>query len=365
MALDSKIKYKIKRFVEELEQIRAPHTELISVYIPAGYDLNKIIQHLQEEQGTARNIKSKVTQNNVINALEKIIRHLRLFKKTPENGMAVFAGNVLAREGKQDYKVWSIEPPQPINTRLYRCDQTFMLDILKEQTEHKETYGLIVIDRRETTIGLLKGSSIQEIVHLTSGVPGKMKAGGQSSNRFRRIIEQMAHEFYKRIGEAVNKEFFSLTHLKGILIGGPGNTKNEFLDGDYIFTDLKNKVVAIEDLSYTGSFGLNELVEKSKDVLAQEEITREKAVVNKFLDMLAKQPEKTAYGLVEVKKALVMGAVDLLLISETIENKKAEELEAKAEESGAVTEIISIETNEGIQLKNLGGVAAILRYQIN
>ena len=363
--IDSKSKYKLRRFVEELEQIRAPHTELISVYIPAGYDLNKIIQHLQEEQSTARNIKSKTTQNNVINALERMIRHLKLFKKTPDNGMVIFSGNLLAKEGKQDYQVWSIEPPIPISTRLYRCDQTFVIDILKQQTEHKETYGLIVIDRRETTLGLLKGSTIIELTHMTSGVPGKQKAGGQSSNRFRRIIEQMAHEFYKRIGEVVNKEFASQEFLKGILIGGPGNTKIEFLDGDYMFTELKNKVIATKDLSYTGSFGLNELVEKSQDVLSQEIITKEKQIINNFLEMLAKQPEKTAYGLVEVKNALEKRAVDTLIISESMDTKTPEELEKLGEESGAKTEFISTETNEGMQLKNLGGVGAILRYQIN
>src|SRR3989344_3905606 len=187
MTIDSKTKYKLRRLIEELKAIRAPHTELISVYIPTGYDLNKIIQHLQEEQGTARNIKSKTTQTNVINALEKMIRHLRLFKKTPPNGLAIFSGNVLAKEGKQDVQIRSIEPPNEITTRLYRCDQTFVLDYLEDQIEDKETYGLIVIDRKETTLGLLKGNNIKELAHFTSGVPGKMKAGGQSSNRFRRI----------------------------------------------------------------------------------------------------------------------------------------------------------------------------------
>ena len=81
--------------------------------------------------------------------------------------------------------------------------------------------------------------------------------------------------------------------------------------------------------------------------------------------MLAKQPEKTAYGLAEVKKALEKRAVDTLIISESIDTKTAEELEKLGEESGAKVEFISIETNEGMQLKNLGGVGAILRYQIN
>jgi len=364
MAIDSKQKYKLRKLIEELRVIRAPHTELISVYIPAGYDLNKIIQHLQEEQSTARNIKSKSTQNNVINALEKMVRHLRLFKKTPEHGLAIFSGNLLAKEGKQDLQVWSIEPPGEITTRLYRCDQSFVLEYLEDQIEDKETYGLVVVDRKETTIGLLKGNSIKELVHLTSNVPGKMKAGGQSSNRFRRIIEQMAHEFYKRIGDAVNKEFENIPHLKGILVGGPGHTKHEFIEGDYIFTNLKNKILATEDLSYTGEFGLGELVEKTKNILSEETITKEKALINRFFEMLAKEPGKTAYGLEKVKKALERGAVELLLLSESIENKISEQLEETAEAYGTKTEFISTETEEGEQFKNLSGIGAILRYKL-
>ncbi len=180
--LDSKKSYKLKKFIKPLDLIRAPHTELISVYIPKDYDLNKIIQHLEEEQGTASNIKSKVTRTNVINALERMIRHLRLYKQTPPNGLAVFSGNLAAKEGKKDFKVFSIEPPIPLNTRLYRCDQTFVLDLLKSQLEHHESYGLIVMDRREANLGLLKGNSISHISKLTSGVPGKYKTGGQCNH---------------------------------------------------------------------------------------------------------------------------------------------------------------------------------------
>src|SRR3989344_5332763 len=175
-------KQKLRRFVKELEAYRGRHTELVSVYVPAGYELVKIIQHIQEEQGTAANIKDKNTRNNVIDSLEKIIRHLRLFKKTPENGLAVFAGNASLREDQTDIRVWSIEPPQPLKTRLYRCDQTFVIDLLKEMLTVKETYGLIVIDNREANIGLLRGTLITQIAEFHSQVPGKTHAGGQCLN---------------------------------------------------------------------------------------------------------------------------------------------------------------------------------------
>lgn len=169
----------LKRFIKELAKIRGRHTELVSVYVPAGYDIIKIIQHLQEEQGTAKNIKDAKTRGNVIDSLERCIRHLRLFKQTPLNGLAIFAGNVAAQEGKSDIQVWSIEPPEPLSVRLYRCDQTFVIDLLRDMMESTEVYGLIVMDRREATLGFLRGTLIQKATHLTSGVPGKIKAGGQ------------------------------------------------------------------------------------------------------------------------------------------------------------------------------------------
>ena len=66
---------KLKTFVKNLEVYRGRHTELVSVYIPKDYDMNKIINHLFQEQGTATNIKSAATRENVIDALERMIQH--------------------------------------------------------------------------------------------------------------------------------------------------------------------------------------------------------------------------------------------------------------------------------------------------
>ena len=155
---------------------KALHTEFVTVYIPAGYELSKIINHLAEEQGTASNIKSAVTRKNVQAALEKMIQHLKGFKKTPENGLAVFSGNVAAFEGKQDIRVWSFEPPFPLNTRIYRCDKGFVTDILEEMLVEKQVYGLVVLDRRDATIALLKGKTIVPLQKTHSEVPGENKS---------------------------------------------------------------------------------------------------------------------------------------------------------------------------------------------
>ena len=107
-------------------------------------------------------------------------------------------------------------------------------------------------------------------------------------------------------------------NLKGIIVGGPGPTKHDFMDSGYITTEVKNKVIAIKDLSYTSDFGLQELVEKSQDVLVKEEVTVEKKIVGKFLELLSTKPGKVSYGVNEVMKNLKLGAVDIVLLSEKI-----------------------------------------------
>ncbi len=365
MALSEKQKHDMKKFVKELEQYRGRHTELVSVYIPQDYDLNKIINHLSQEQGTADNIKGTSTRKNVKDALERIIQHLRLFKRTPENGLAVFAGNIASMEGKSDVRVWSIDPPVPLKTRIYRCDKLFVLDILRDMMEIKEVYGLVVMDRREGDIAMLKGKTIIPLTKAKSNVPGKTRAGGQSAMRFHRLREDAAKQFYRKIGMMMKEQFFDNKDIKGIIVGGPGPTKYDFVDGDNIVTELKKKIIAIKDLSYTGDFGIQELVDKSEDVLAQESIIEEKQIMNRFFDMLNKTPHKVSYGLKHVEEVLVMGAVDILLLSEDLDEKILEKLEKQAQKMGTEVKIISVETREGIQLRDFGRIAAILRYEVN
>ena len=362
--IDRKKKRELKKLLNRLKGFKGRHTELVSVYIPEGYDIIKIINHLKEEQGTASNIKDKRTRENVKNSLERMIRHLRLFKKTPENGLAVFSGNISEKESQINIEVFSIEPTEPIRTRLYRCDQTFVTEIIEDMIEHKETYGLIAVDRREGTLGLLKGSSVIEISNHTSDVPGKTTKGGQSQQRYARLREEAAHRFFQRVAETANKEF-SRNEIKGVIIGGPCPSKEDFFNGDYLQTQVKDKVLGLKDLSYTGEFGLNELVDKSHDFLADEEIVEEKKIMERFFHSLSsKGGGKAVYKEKDVLDALAKGAADTVLLSEDLEDDFVEEIEDKAEKIGAKVTMISLETQEGKQLKEFGGVAAILRFKI-
>ena len=364
MALTEQQKHKLKKFIKDLSRHKGRHTNLVSVYIPQGYDIVKIIQHLSQESGTATNIKDATTRKNVIDALEKMIQHLRLFKKTPEHGLAAFSGNVAAQQGKQDFEVWSIEPPVPLKTRIYRCDKTFVLDLLEDMLETKEVYGLVVMDRRDANIAYLKGKTIIPLQKTHSEVPGKIRAGGQSAKRYAKNTELAAKAHYKKVAEYVKNQFLGNKNLKGIIVGGPGPTKYDFVEGGFITTELRKKIIAIKDLGYTGEFGLQELVDKSQDVLAKEDIMGEKKIMGKFFDLLAKTPGKVSYGEKEVMGNLKNGVVDVLLLSEELEDGKIDKFEEAAKEMGTKINIISTETREGVQLRDLGKVAGILRYEV-
>jgi peptide chain release factor subunit 1 len=364
MVMSSKERFKLKKMLKGLSKNRARHTELISVYIPSGYDINKVKQQLTGEAGTARNIKSSGTRKNVQDALEKMIRALGHYKQTPPNGLAIFSGNVAEREGQSDVQLWEIEPPTPLRTKIYRCDQSFFLEPLQEFVSIRESYGLVVIDRQEGNIGVLKGKAIIPIKSFDSIVPGDTKAGGQSAARFSRVRDGMLKDFFKQVGSAVNKQFLGDKEIKGILIGGPGPNKDMFVTGNFLLTPIKDKILGVLDTGYTGRQGLEELVSKSEDILSEEEVTKERKAVTKFFDVLATRSNFVVYGEAEVQNAINVGAVDMLLISEDIEEDKIDLMAQSCEEFGGEWIVVSSDSKEGAQFKNFGGIGAILRYPV-
>lgn len=357
-------KTELEEVLETLEQYKGRHTELITVYISTGYDVNAVQRQLEAEKSTAKNIKSTSTRKNVSEALDKIVRHLKTLKKTPENGLAIFCGNISEVEGQQDLQLWAIEPPSQIKVRLYRCDKEFVLDPLQTMLEVDEVFGLLVMDRKEATIGVLEGKRIEVFQKMTSGIPSKVRAGGQSSQRFHRITEGLTKDFYKRIAEEMKKIFFDMPKLKGILVGGPIPTKDEFLEGEYLPTKLREKVIGTLDIGDSDESGLHELVNKAQDILSSQEIIKEKRFMERFFENLGSNPDMATLGDENTKNALKYGAVDTLFLSKELDKSIARELKKSAENTGANIEVISTETTEGQQFNNIGGIGAILRFRV-
>jgi peptide chain release factor subunit 1 len=362
--MDDVNKLKLKRIIEELKKIHGRHTELVTVYVPAGYDINLVTNQISQEQGTASNIKSKSTRKNVTAALDKIIQELKLYKKTPDNGMAIFSGNASEREGVQDVQIWIIEPPEPLGVRMYRCDQDFVIGPLEEMMDSKYSYGLIVIDNKNATIGVLKGKRTQVLREFKSIVPGKYRAGGQSAARFARAREGLQKDWYKKVADQANVIFSEIDNLSGVLIGGPGPTKEIFIEAGGLRQEYKKKIIAIQDIGYSSSFGLQELVDKSLDVLEKEGFADEKILVQEFLKGLKNGSNLIEYGEEVVMKAIQQGAAEKVLISESISNDKIDEFQELCKEFGTEVVLVSEDTREGQQLEQIGGFGAFLRFNV-
>ncbi|HDD35932.1 MAG TPA: peptide chain release factor 1, partial [Archaeoglobus veneficus] len=165
----SKAKYEFRRKLEELERYKGRGTELITLYIPPDKNIADISNQLRSELSQASNIKSKQTRTNVMAGLEAILQRLKYYKKPPEHGMVIISG-VVDFNGKQKHITEIIEPPEPVPLYKYHCDSTFYLEPLKEMLVEKKVYGLIVIDRREATIGLLRGKRVEVLSYTSSMV---------------------------------------------------------------------------------------------------------------------------------------------------------------------------------------------------
>lgn len=351
--------FEILSLISNLEKIKGRHTELVSVYVPAGFSLDIIKSHLLEEKNTASNIKDRNNRKNVIDALEKIINEIRLIKQPPPNGLVIFCGNISNKEGEPDIRLWSLEPPVKSDIRIYRCDQRFVTEPLREMLSRGNQYGLLVLDHREATIGLLDGANVTVLKHIKSLVPGKFSKGGQSAMRFTREREGLIRDYFKEIGETL-KDVFSDKKIAGIIVGGPGPAKENFVESAYFPSQFK--LLAVKNVGYTDESGLDELVNRSSDILSNERILIERNLVQRLMKSIADNDHMSVYGPEQVKTELEKGNVDTLLISEGLDDEKKNEFYYLGIDNKVNIEFISMNSSDGSQLYNLGGVAAFLKH---
>ena len=403
--MSSMDKYRFRRALEEIEQAEGRGTELVSVYVPPDRPVFDVTNYLRGEYSQSSNIKSASTRKHVMQAIESIINRLKQWRMPPPNGLVCFVGHKDVGADQTQMIAYVLEPPEPVASFLYRCDSRFYTEPLHEMLAEKDVYGLIVIDRKEATVGLLRGKRIEALKNMESRVPSKHSMGGQSARRFERLIEQAAHEFYKKVGDVVTEGFLNRREIKGILIGGPGYTKDYFLKEGYLHHELLKKVLGTFDTGYTNENGFRELVENAREVLRDLDLMREKGLVQHLMEEIRKEDGGlAAYGEGQVRRALELGAVDTLLVSEGLRKLRlrvrcanghedvrtvadeatlpkcpacgadyavaekrdiVDELSALAERTSAKVELISNDSDEGgLLLKAFAGIAAILRYRV-
>lgn len=400
-------KYEFRRSLEEVRKLSGRGTELISLYIPPSRQISDVSAYLRSEYSQSSNIKSASTRKNVQAAISSILARLKNFREPPEHGLVFFVGHRSIGADQTEMVQFVLEPPEPVPTFLYRCDSKFYTEPLEGMLGEKDVYGLLVIDRSEATVGILHGKRIVPIKNMQSMVPSKHGRGGQSARRFERLIEIAAHEYYKKVAEVANEAFLSRPDLKGIIIGGPGPTKEFFVKNEYLHYELQKKILDTFDTGYTDEYGLKELVEKARESLKDLDLMREKNLMQRLFEEIRKPDGGLSiYGEEQVKNALLIGAVDTLIVSEDLRRvklkltcpacgEKAEvmakdsteevkcpkcgatmrtdevddlvgELHKMAEANSTKVEFVSGESEEGgLLLKAFGGIAGILRFRVN
>ena len=406
-------RYSFQRKLDEIARAKGRATELISLYVPPGKQIFDVISYLRNEYAQSSNIKSRTTRKNVMWAIESLMNRVRQFKEPPEHGVAFFVGSKAVGADKSEPVTFIVEPPEQLNTFLYRCDSSFYLEPLLSMVHEPDLWGLIVVDRAEVTLGFLRGKRVESLRNRQSLVPSKHGRGGQSAHRFERMIEHAAHEFFVKVAEMSSEAFLpKRDQLKGILVGGPGATKEFFVKEGFLTPALQQKVVTpLFDTGYTDDYGLRELVDRATQTLHGLELTEEKRLVQRLLAEIRRaEVGLAAYGERDVNRALELGAVATLLVSDGLRRERAtfrctacqqeftrtvsdEELDTvldapcpncgqrnvttvstedyveglfrRAAEFGAEARLVSTESDEGEMLmRAFEGVGALLRYPL-
>ena len=412
---DSVKRYRLKKMLNQLSSISGHGTELVTVYIPPRRQIFDVISQLRNEAGTASNIKSDLTRTHVQDALSRTVEHLKLFKETPENGLVIFCGAIPTGKGfgTEKIELYSVIPPKPIQINLYRCDDHFWTDHLKDMMKDDKTIGILAIDTQEAGLGILTGDRWEVIDSLTSGVAGKHRQGGQSARRFERLRDNELNEYYHRIADRSQKVFIDQFYVKGIIVGGPGPTKENFLREEYLDYRLQNSVISTIDTSYSGDEGVREIIDKVNEqgVMTEYRLMEEKRIIKKFMSEVHATKGLGIYGIVDVVKSLKSGAVDMVIVTDDVayvkldvkckrcgttqekfierhnlqrikqeffskpcpscnaidfesnETDIVDYLEELVTQSGSKLEIISGKTEEGAQLASIGKVGAFLRFR--
>lgn len=340
----------LKQYLEHLKSLKRNGTQLISIYIIGEKVISETSNRLRSEYSTSSNIKDKNTRDAVLGALSKILHYLgTIGNLAPKNGLAIFAS---------DAEIIAFEPPFKVAQSSYKCESKFNLSALEDMLAPQHSFGLMVMDGQECSLATLRGFDLKIIAQVRSMAPGKQSHGGQSSARFQRIRTESIEYYYKHIGEYMDRIFLGIG-LDGIIIGGPGPAKEDFLKLKAF--NYQHKILGCFNTGYTDEQGFRELMQHASDVLKEQEMVMEKAIIDKFMEGIRKD-NGVAYGLENVSSLIESGRVKRLIIGDD-KVKVYKSLCDKAKEKEIEIIHIGDKTQEGLQFNlSFRGLGAFKKY---
>ncbi|UCE09063.1 MAG: mRNA surveillance protein pelota [Candidatus Thorarchaeota archaeon] len=242
----------------------------------------------------------------------------------------------------------------------------FLLKRLKEaekSTGHPISL-IVTIEDGVADLLLAADFGLKEAVRVKTSI--SRKRGDQKS------YDATMREFYSSVVLAVRSQL-EQSEIGLIVITGPGFTKDHFYE---FLKSAKLKDLPPVIVESTNSIGFP----GAKEILAREVIgsaiegirlETETKLIEELITHIAKDNGLGTYGDKEVTKAVQIGAVEHLLITDiklregSDETRRAiDSLIRDAEKARAEFHVVSTEHPAGDQLQNLGGIAAILRFRV-
>ncbi|XP_008369582.1 eukaryotic peptide chain release factor subunit 1-3-like [Malus domestica] len=404
--------WKIKKLIKALEAARGNGTSMISLIMPPRDQISRVTKMLGDEFGTASNIKSRVNRQSVLGAITSAQQRLKLYNKVPPNGLVLYTGTIVTDDGKEKKVTIDFEPFRPINASLYLCDNKFHIEALNELLESDDKFGFIVMDGNGTLFGTLSGNT-REVLHKFSvDLPKKHGRGGQSALRFARLRMEKRHNYVRKTAELATQFYInpatSQPNVSGLILAGSADFKTELSQSDMFDPRLQAKILNVVDVSYGGENGFNQAIELSAEILSNVKFIQEKKLIGKYFEEISQDTGKYVFGVDDTLKALEMGAVEILIVWESLDinryvlksisgeiivkhfNKEQEnnqsnfrdaanaDLEVQDKMSllewfaneyrrfGCSLEFVTNKSQEGSQFcRGFGGIGGILRYQLD
>lgn len=237
----------------------------------------------------------------------------------------------------------------------------YLLQKIKEACEDKGSKVLIcALDRDEVTYALLTSSGYKILADIEGEVGKKGYADIQEK------------EFYSQVAKHL-EEYVLRYEVEQIIIASPAFWKENLLH------IIKKKHVSLvpkitlATCNTTGKNAIEEILKRDevKTVLKNDRTAKESAFVEEVLKAIAKNT-CAAYGIKEVKEAVDAHAVKMLLLSEDFLQDQRQsgnfsvldQMMREVEKSHGEVHIISTEHEAGKRLHGLGGIAALLRYNL-
>lgn len=346
-------KWRFSRMLKELESSRGTATSMITLVIRPGGSISDEIKMLTNEYGAAENIKSRTNRQSVQSAIVSAQQRLKLYRQVPKNGLVLFVGTL-----DNDRKItFDLEPPQPLNTSSYKCDNRFHTESLKEMLDDNQKFGFIVMDGNGALFATLSGNVKTTLLRFEADLPKKHNKGGQSSVRFARLREEKRHNYLRKVTELAVQVFITrdLPNVKGLILAGSADFKSELAKTDMLDQRLRRIILKLVDTAYGEEAGLNQAIELSAEALEGVRYLEEKKLISSFFDEINRDTGKCCYGLRETLYALENGAVTDLLLWEDLPLNRCV---VSSSSSSNETRIVYISTgNPGLSYPNQGKVA--------